>query len=577
MHGDNVMTQHESGSRRVHKPKGEFTPAPSPFHEGEQRIHARLGIREEIEPWARRMVRTCLPEGHREFYPQLPFLVRAARDAEGRPWATLLAGEPGFAASPDPRTLRIAALPSPGDALAEGLQNEDDIGLLGIELHTRRRNRVNGRVANRGGGGFDLAVEQSFGNCPQYITERRWHQMPSGAEPGRVTHGSSLSTEQRKFIRRADTFFIATGFRGSGKSEAFGMDASHRGGAPGFVRIKSSSEIVFPDYAGNNHFNTLGNLLLDPRAGILFVDFEHGDLLQLTGRAHIDWDSPEIEHFPGARRLVHFEIKAIVSLHGALPIRWDASGGAVRELRVIGKQPESADVTSFFFAPRDGGPLAGFVAGQHLPIELEVPDQAAPVLRTYSLSNAPGEPHYRISVKRESLGVASRHLHDRLQVGDSISAGAPQGTFTLDSTTERAVVLVSAGVGLTPLVSMLHTLLAADSAERPVWFAHGARDGEHHPLRKEVEQLAASASNVRLHVAYSRPRPDDVAGRNYHSAGRIDGALLEKLLPGLEADFYLCGPLGFMAAIQSDLEARGVPTERIRTESFGPAASKGNR
>jgi ferredoxin-NADP reductase/predicted pyridoxine 5'-phosphate oxidase superfamily flavin-nucleotide-binding protein len=542
----------------------------APFHDGEQRSQTRLGVRDEIEPWARRVVRRFLPEEHRAFYAQLPFLVAAARDAAGRPWATLLAEAPGFVSSSDADTLRIAARPQPGDALADAMTDGDDIGLLGIELETRRRNRVNGRLTGGGAEALVLDVEQSFGNCPQYITERRWRRAPSGGAPARATRRPELSDAQQAMIRCADTFFIATGFRGEGDSETFGMDASHRGGAAGFVRVEGPREIVFPDYAGNNHFNTLGNLLLDPRAGFLFVDFERGDLLQLTGRVRIDWDSAEVARFDGARRLVYLEIEEVVSLERALPIRWESPGGTVRELRLIGRQRESADVTSFLFAPRDGGPISGFVAGQHLPIGLDVPGQAAPVRRTYSLSGAPGDAYYRISVKRDPRGLASRYLHDHLEVGAIVSASAPQGTFTLESS-DRPVVLVSAGVGLTPLVSMLHATVAA-GGDRPVHFVHGARDGEHHALRAEVARLVESAANAQQHVAYSRPAPIDVAGSDFHSEGRIDAALLETLLPGLVADFYLCGPLVFMAALQAQLEARGVPEERIHSESFGPAA-----
>jgi ferredoxin-NADP reductase/predicted pyridoxine 5'-phosphate oxidase superfamily flavin-nucleotide-binding protein len=537
----------------------------SPFHPGEQQIQMRLGVRDEIEPWARRVVRPILPEQHRAFYAALPFLVVAARDAAGRPWATLLAGEPGFADSPDPATLRIAARPRAGDALADGLVEGDDVGILGIELDTRRRNRVNGRVAGQDSLELTLAVDQAYGNCPQYITERRWEPVPAERTP-QASRRSDLSVEQQALVRRADTFFIATGFRGEGESETFGMDASHRGGAAGFVTVEGPDEILFPDYAGNNHFNTLGNLLLDPRAGFLFVDFERGDLLQLTGRVRIDWDSPEVGRFPGARRLVHLQVEEVVQLEGALPIRWAAPGESVRELRLIGKQRESDDVTSFQLTPRDGAEVALFEAGQHLPVELDLPEQAAPVRRTYSLSSAPGEPHYRISVKREPRGVASRHLHDRLEVGDFIRASAPQGVFTLASS-DRPVVLVSAGVGLTPLVSMLHDLAGG---ERRTLFVHGARDGAHHPLRVEVARTVASAGNARLHVAYSRPRSIDVEGRDFQSTGRIDGELLETLLPGLEADFYLCGPTGFMAQLQSQLEQRGVSEARIHSESFGP-------
>ena len=544
----------------------------SPFHEGEQHVQTRLGVRDEIEPWARQVVRPYLPGEHREFYSRLPFLIMAARDSAGRPWATMLADEPGFVTSPDPRTLNIDALPSPGDALVDALQSGDDIGLLGIELQSRRRNRVNGRLTGDGASNLVLSVDQGFGNCPQYITERSWSRAPAGTSPGRATRGSELTARQQEFIQRADTFFIATGFRGRGASEVFGMDASHRGGAPGFVQVTGAQEIFFPDYAGNNHFNTLGNLQMDPRAGLLFVDFERGELLQLTGRTRIDWDSQEIQRHAGARRLVHFEIEEVVSLERALPLRWELTRAFVRELRLIEKQRESADVTSFVFAPGDGSPLGEYIAGQHLPIELEVPGETAPVTRTYSLSGAPGDSNYRISVKRESLGLASRYLHDQLDVGGFVSASAPRGAFTLHGSGDnRPTVLVSAGVGITPLVSMLHAL-AADPDSGPVWFVHGARDGDHHPLRSEVDRLIESASNAKLHVAYSRPLPGDELGRDYHSAGRVDGALLETLVPGLEADFYLCGPLGFMAAIQTELEAHGVSTERIHTESFGPAA-----
>jgi ferredoxin-NADP reductase/predicted pyridoxine 5'-phosphate oxidase superfamily flavin-nucleotide-binding protein len=538
----------------------------SPFHAGEQQVQEHLGVRDEIEPWARKVVRGHLPDEHRRFYARLPFVVAAARDGRGRPWATLLVGEPGFVRSPDARTLAIDARPAAGDALEDALASGVDVGFLGIELATRRRNRVNGRVSAPGAGGFEVAVDQTFGNCPQYIHERQWRRQATGATPVRRAH-DRFSPELRRWIESTDTFFIATGHRGEGESPTFGMAASHRGGEPGFVRVPGEGHLVFPDYAGNNHYNTLGNLVMDPRAGILFVDFERGALLQLTGRARIDWDSPELERFPGARRLVHFELDEAVELERALPLRWEKAGGSVRSLRLVEKIRESDEVSSFVFESRDGGPLADFNAGQHLPIELEGTGQGCGVSRTYSLSNGPGQGRYRISVKRHSQGVASRCLHDHVELGAILSARAPAGDFVLDPSSPRPVVLVSAGVGLTPLVSMLHELVGGGDSRR-VWFVHGARDGRHHPLADEVRGLAARAPNVRLHVAYSRPRPEDELGRCYDSAGRVDGALLEKLMPGLDGDFYLCGPIGFLASVQENLEARGVLPERIRSETF---------
>ncbi len=541
----------------------------SPFHRGEALVQTRLGVREEIEPWARKVVRPFLPEEHREFYAALPFLVLAARDGAGRPWATIVSGKPGFANSAEPGSLSVAALPAPGDALEAALVEGADVGVLGIELHTRRRNRVNGHVSRGGAAGFDLAVEQSFGNCPQYIHPRGWRHAPPPVSGAESLRHRSLPERLRGLIEGADTFFIATGHRGEGESPAFGMDASHRGGEPGFVQVVDDRTLLFPDYAGNNHFNTIGNLVLDPRAGLLFVDFECGDLLQLAGRASVVWEVPDPSRFPGARRLVRFELDEAVELRGALPLRFDAAGEGLRSLRVVAKRRESEEVTSFEFAPRDGGPLPAFCAGQYLPLELDVPERSAPVARTYSLSGPPDGQGYRISVKREPHGLASGHLHDRVEVGDVLRAGTPRGDFTLSRAGDRPVALVSAGVGVTPMVSMLHALVQR-AVERPVWFVHGARDGRHHALAEEVRQLAASADAVRLHVRYSRPRRDDVPGRDHHGVGRVDAALLEQLVPGLDADWFLCGPIAFMASLQRGLEERGVDPERIHTESFGP-------
>lgn len=538
----------------------------SPFHAGEQQVQERLGVRDEIEPWARKVVRGYLPDEHRRFYARLPFVVAAARDGRGRPWATLLVGEPGFVRSPDARTLALDARPAAGDALEDAFASGVDVGFLGIELATRRRNRINGRVTASSANGFEVAVEQTFGNCPQYIHERKWRREASAATPMRRAH-DQFSSELQRWIEGADTFFIATGHRGEGESPTYGMDASHRGGEPGFAQVEGERHLVFPDYAGNSHYNTIGNLVIDPRAGILFVDFERGSLLQLTGRVRIDWDSAELERFPGARRLIHFELDEAVELERALPLRWEKAGGSVRSLRVIEKIRESDEVTSFVFAARDGGPLSDFNAGQHLPIELEGTGQGCGVSRTYSLSNGPGQGRYRISVKRHSQGVASRCLHDHVDVGSILSARAPAGDFVLDPSSPRPIVLVSAGVGLTPLVSMLHGLVCGGDSRR-VWFVHGARDGRHHALADEVRGLAVRAPNVRLHVAYSRPRPEDELGRHYDSAGRVDGPLVEKLVPELDGDFYLCGPTGFMASVQEHLEARHVPPERIRSETF---------
>jgi ferredoxin-NADP reductase/predicted pyridoxine 5'-phosphate oxidase superfamily flavin-nucleotide-binding protein len=543
----------------------------SPFHPGEQVVQSRLGVRQAIEPWARNVVRPFMPDQHREFYTQLPYVVASARDADERQWVTLLAGSPDFIQSPDARGLEISALPHPGDALADALQPGTDLGLLGIELETRRRNRVNGRVGALRGDGFRFDVGQAFGNCPQYITERTWRRLEIAPEEATASRHQQLDAGMQDWISTADTFFIGSGHRGDGTAnEAFGMDASHRGGAPGFVKVLSDTRLVFPDYAGNNHFNTIGNLVVDSRVGLLFVDFETGRLMQVTGCATIDFDSDEVATYPGAQRLVIIDIEEIVLLEGVLPLRWRDPGDAVHALQVVQKIRESDDVTSFVLAARDSDELADFEAGQHLPIEVQAVGYDHPLKRTYSLSIGPGAGLYRITVKREPFGAVSRHLHDKVYAGDVIKARAPAGEFILKNS-DRPVVLISAGVGITPMVSMLHAV-AEGPQNRPVTIIHGARDGAHHPLSGEIRSIARESNNVRLEIAYSRPRVQDIAGQTYHHTGHVDAELITTAVTDFNADFYLCGPTRFMADVITTLTERGVPEAHIHTESFGPMA-----
>ncbi len=546
---------------------GEWTESDSPFHPGEREVQKRMGVL-DIEHWARKVVRPFMPEAHRDFHTSLPFLVAAARDREGRPWVTLLTGPEGFIASPDPRSLAMAAVPIAGDALEGALTSGAHLGLLGIELASRRRNRVNGRVSEGAGGNLVFTVDQSFGNCPQYIRERAWRRAGDG-KAGTPIRSSRLTAPQKAWISAADTFFIASGHRGEGESPTHGMDASHRGGEPGFVEVLSETQIRFPDFAGNNHFNTLGNLALDPRAGFLFVDFVTGSLLQLTGRTSIDWESDAVAAITGARRLVAFHIEEVVELPAAVPLRWDATADSVRSLRLMKKTRESAEITSFVFEARDGGPLPLYEAGQYLPIEIDAPGIGSALSRTYSLSGPPSTGRYRISVKREARGLASRYLHDRLEVGAFIDARKPAGDLILPCDS-CPVVLVSAGVGITPMAAMLHSLAGEDGV-RPVWFVHGARDSDHHALAGEMRELAAGHSTINIHIAYSRPLAKDKLGTDYHSEGRVDAGLIRSFMAIPEAHYLLCGPAGFMADIQDALEEHGIPSESIHTESFGPS------
>ncbi|MDJ0704050.1 MAG: pyridoxamine 5'-phosphate oxidase family protein [Leptolyngbyaceae cyanobacterium MO_188.B28] len=306
------------------KDKG-WTQGISPFHGGEQAIQTRLGVRDRMENIGRRFIREFMLDTHRKFYEQLPFVILGSVDAEGRPWASLISGQPGFIAAPDAVTLQIQARPLSGDPLNHTLRHHADIGLLGIELETRRRNRMNGRIQAVSENGFAIAVTQSFGNCPQYIQKRQlsWlsEQQTTGAQEAQ--HFSQLTQPIQQLIANADTLFIASRYTENNNSINQGVDVSHRGGKPGFVRIEDERTFIFPNFTGNSFYNTLGNLLLDNRVGILFLDFEAGDLISITGQADIIWESEELKAFDGAEQLVRITSDKIVYLPEALPFRWD--------------------------------------------------------------------------------------------------------------------------------------------------------------------------------------------------------------------------------------------------------------
>ncbi len=238
-----------------------------------------------------------------------------------------------------------------------------------------------------------------------------------------------------------------------------------------------------------------------------------------------------------------------------------ASRKGLRNFVVERKQPESETITSFYLVPEDGAPLPGFLPGQFLTLELDIPGQPRPVIRTYSLSDSPNPEYYRLSIKREPApadrpelpaGQSSNYFHDRVAVGTRLRVAAPRGKFHLDPDGRRAVVLLSGGVGLTPMVSMLNAIVQGD-ARRPVWFVHGVRNGREHAMGASVRRLAEANENVHVHIRYSQPDPDDVAGRDYDSRGRVDMALLKQLLPFDDYDFFICGPTAFMRSLYCGL------------------------
>ncbi|MGK7892634.1 MAG: pyridoxamine 5'-phosphate oxidase family protein, partial [Xenococcus sp. (in: cyanobacteria)] len=295
----------------------------SPFHAGELAIQARLGIQERMDRQGRRMIREYLTEQHRKFFAQLAYIIVGTVDKSGAPWASIITGKPGFISTPNNKTLKIQATPLAGDPLAHNLKVEADIGLLGIELHTRRRNRMNGIVSAIDNDGFTVQVGQSFGNCPKYIQTRMFEFVePDSNLPQRISEIGIFGEEEGNFIANADTFFIATAYQDESAGIAKGVDVSHRGGKPGFVKIDDEKTLTIPDFSGNCHFNTIGNIEINPRTGLLFIDFVNRNLLYLTGTAEIIWDKAEIAIYEGAEDLILFHLERGYLVKSSLPLRW---------------------------------------------------------------------------------------------------------------------------------------------------------------------------------------------------------------------------------------------------------------
>jgi predicted pyridoxine 5'-phosphate oxidase superfamily flavin-nucleotide-binding protein len=285
------------------------------YHEGELAVQRRAGVGRG--PGA--MYRPAMPAGVREFIAEQQLAILASIGRDGRLWASLRSGAPGSVTAIDEQTLRIGGYGHPEDPLADNLTAHDQLGLLIIDLATRSRLRVNGTAILKPDGAILLKTKQIYGNCQKYIQARAIVGTREPLAPV-VRRSEQLDAPQQSRIAGADTFFIATAHA------EVGADASHRGGLPGFVRIESVNRLIFPDYRGNRMFNTLGNLESNPRAGLLFPDFATGDALQLSGRAAVLWDDPRLAEFPGAQRLVAFDIEKIIQLAEATHLRFRFAG-----------------------------------------------------------------------------------------------------------------------------------------------------------------------------------------------------------------------------------------------------------
>ena len=550
-----------------------------PWHAGELALQRVVGVEQQMAEIGSKVMRPFLTPQLQHFFPQLPFVAAAAVDSDGWPWVSLLEGTPGFVHAPDEGRLELAVTPSEDDPLTQLLNSGANVGLLGIELHTRRRNRVNG-VLRGSNGQWQLEVAYAFGNCPQYIHD--WSAMKSAEpQPGPVLAMrdatlSQLPAPVLAHIERALTAFVGSYAH---TDQGVQVDASHRGGQAGFIRCLGD-DLMLPDFAGNRFFNTLGNVLASGRAGLVIPDFVSGDVLHLSGEARLVDEETAGARYPGAERYWCLTPRHIVWRPGAMRWRSHASAVAVeaapygpwqalapstlQRVQVVDVVQETREIRSFYLtSSQQDKVLAPFKAGQFITLRVPRLD-SSPLVRSYTLSGDSRQTGYRISIKAD--GEGSRYLHSALQVGTELAISMPTGSFTaVGKAADRTHwVLLGGGIGITPLLSLAFELTGAGRG--PVTLIQSVRTIAEAPFSEELLDLERQGLRLRRHVTGAATAPKE------WMAGRVSLAQVMSEQVLAEVQLYLCGPAAFVERYHQEALELGLSSKQIHTEAFGPSA-----
>jgi hypothetical protein len=535
------------------------------FHAGELAVQLRAG-ESQMARMNAGALSDRIPGGAIPFLAQQPMAVAASTAADGAVWASVLVGEPGFISAADAHTVKIDISMPPAamdDPLWANLQHDNTVGLLVIELGSRRRLRINGKTSLEDGRQLKVDVGVAYPNCPKYIQRRHWSWPAASSQraaSGRGRQGRTLDDRQRNWIAAADTLFVASAHPGQG------ADASHRGGRPGFVQIVDDSRLRVPDYSGNSMFNTLGNFESYPHAGLAFLDFEQGRLLQLAGRPVIRWDLDDPQqHTGGTGRFWDFEVELWRESELSFQLQWELidfspfnpaplEGEDQLVLQVVEVHQETDRTKRFRLRASDDAELPAFEPGAHLPVSLPAAADGELFLRHYSILSDPGErAYYDIAVLRESSSRGgSRYLHDTLGSGDPLIALPPKNAFPMHRSARHSI-LIAGGIGITPILSMLRQHVRdRDSFE----LHHSAQRWSDLVFRTDIEALAGDRAN-------------------FYATRESDGSRipLDDLLAAPEADthVYVCGPRRLIVAVRDSARANGWNDEQIHFESFGAA------
>ena len=288
------------------------------YHSGEIEVQNKVGVRRMAEKVGNG-IRAVIPKAAGIFLNEQRVIAASSVDQNGRVWASLLVGQPGFAQTLNEAMIELKPRMVEGDPLLENLKINPTIGMIAIDAATRRRMRLNGQARLDTNGTIQIFSQQVYANCPRYIQARQPDDnfTSPAVSSTQAVIGDQLTPSQQAWIGKSDTFFVATYHPASSTA-----DASHRGGLPGFVRVLDEHTLIWPDYNGNTMFNTLGNIAANPNTGLVFPDWEGGHLLQLTGQAQIIWDAEQIKAFVGAERLVQFKVEQVIETTNAFAKGW---------------------------------------------------------------------------------------------------------------------------------------------------------------------------------------------------------------------------------------------------------------
>ena len=560
----------------------------NPFHAGEIAAQQKAGTAGVATELAVSMTDSLnFASNHDAFLAAQSFAVLTTVNVKANDvWISPLFGNPGDIHAVSEKEIAISKQCIPPGDVAQSVTAATPVSLLGIDLNKRVRHRINGEAGDQtdaANANIQFAVKEYSPNCPKYINRRELIRNPDHPDPINIDadrqERSHLTESDQAFIESMDTLWIGTYAPGGG------ADANHRGGKSGFVRVTSPSTIEWPEYRGNGMFYTSGNLESYNRAGVLLVDFDNGSIIQMTGTAVVDWEHGG--QYEGATRVMKFTIEKLVRIDNVTSHRWARLDFSPYNPNISGRDDntssnrdyptavtlakvveESEHVKTFRFVAARQIP---FLPGQYATFEFRnVPGGTGADIRTWTLSETPnsviGDNTLDITVKRIPNGLVTNWLHDHARVGAEVTLNGVQGEMTAlsqDTKTKKLtvpehVLLISAGIGITPNIAMVRGIGAFDLQNKTnITMIHVERHEQDLIFQKEIARRVSTYRNFQY--------TNFISSRD----GRPTLEQLEALInnkPLQQA--YICGPARFMTAMTNNLVELGIPPKNIHTESF---------